>query len=1337
MGAEADSPKPPQHEPSTIVSPIPSTRMHSIHPKDQIIRDPRSAVQTRGMTKKSSGEHDMISYIHKQRRKNHKDFQNCLFSCFLSQQEPTKIVQALDDESWVEAMQEEMLLFKIQKVWTLVDLPYGKKAIGTKWVYRNKKDEQGIVVRNKARLVAQGYKQEEGIDYDEVFAPVARIEAIRLFLAYASFMNFLVYQMDVKSAFLYGTIEEEVYVSQPPGFVDPKFPEKVYKVEKALYGLHQAPRAWYETLSTYLLDNGFYKGQIDKTLFIKRVKGDILLVQMSSIGELTFFLGLQVKQKEDGLFISQDKYVGEILKKFGFSSIRTASTPYVTPTNAVTKEEDGASLDRKSKTGGCQFLGLRLISWQCKKQTVVANSTTKAEYIAASHCCGQVLWIQNQMLDYGCNFMQTKIHVDNESAICVIKNPDYHSKTKHIDIRHHFIRDSYEKKLIEMVKIHTDYNVADLLTKAFDVTRFQFLIASIDKKELAIPGQTTTGKEFSNPLMAGSLPKTITCLKKSDDNAEFHQIVDFLSTCSINYALTVSPTIYASYIKQFWNTATSKIINSVKQIHAIVDGKVVVISESSMRSDLLFNDEDGVTCLTNDETFKNLALMGYKQLSTKLTFQKAPEGEGSAVHPEPQPTPSTSQPNVLEPQIASLHIETSPTAAPQTEAHQTAVSQIVFHEAHIEQILPSPTTYQRKRKTQKHRRTKKDTELPQTSVPLDHGADEAVHKEGVTVWKGLSLLWQSQAPRHHGGTPAQTRSERVLAQPNEPPLSEGHTSGSGEGRMEHTFELTDNVPSTPHDSPLTGGYTPGSDEGRMTLDELITLCTKLSKQVLDLEKEKDAQAVEILNLKKRVKKLERKRKSSISQGRRKYRQVETSSDDDLDEEDASKQGRRSDKLKPMFKDKDFEELDDHIENVEEETVDAAATGVSTVSAPDVTMAMARTLIKIKEQKAKEKGVAITDVEDSSRIVRPVRSITTLQPLPTIDPKDKGKGVLVEEEPVKIKMRDQDKSSDEDDTNAALAKEFDEIQARIDADHELAVRLTHEEQEKYTIEERARLLAEFFDQRKKQLAVVRAEAIRNKPPTKTQVRNKMITYLKHMGKYTHQQLKNKTYEEIQRLYEKEMRWIDDFQPMDTETIKDSEKKVDSSSKPAGGSRKKTLARKRAGEKKSEENAKKQKLEDVVEEQESPKSDEEAAADYKHEKEELRMWLTVVSDEEETVDPKILFARYPIVDWESQNLGNVDMEDLHVYKIIRVDGNTSLKTLLQKVTIYCFREILSCGVHTLLMDGTLTSFNMLVEKRYPLIKEMLQKILNWKLEAEAEAESTMAFELLKFIKSQLEE
>ncbi|GJY93823.1 putative ribonuclease H-like domain-containing protein [Tanacetum coccineum] len=523
------------------VSPIPTSRIHSIHPTTKILGDPTSAVQTRS--------------------------------------------------------KEELLQFKIQKVWILVNFPFGKKAIGAKWVYKNKKDERGVIVRNKARLVTQGYRQEEGIEYDEVFAPVARIEAIRIFLAFASYMGFIVYQMDVKSAFLYGTIDEEVYVSQPSGFVDPKFPKKVYKVVKALYGLHQPLGAWYATLSTFLLKSGYRRGTIDKTLFIKKDKNDIMLVQ-----------------KEDGIFISQDKYVAEILKKFDFASVKTASTPIETQ-KPLTKDEEAAdvdvhlyrsmigslmyltasrpdimfavcacsrfqvtpktshlhamkrifrylkgkpklglwyprvssfdleaysdsdyaraNLDRKSITGGCQFLGRRLISWQCKKQTIMATSTTEAEYVAAANCCGQVLWIQNQMLDYGFNFMNTKIYIDNESTICIVKNLVFHSKTKHIEIRHHFIRDAYEKKLIQVLKIYTDDNVADLLTKAFD----------------------------------------------------------------------------------FWNTASSQTVNDEKQIHAIVDSKAVVVTEASIRSSILLNDVAGTACLTNKAIFQNLALMGLKSTS--------------------------------------------------------------------------------------------------------------------------------------------------------------------------------------------------------------------------------------------------------------------------------------------------------------------------------------------------------------------------------------------------------------------------------------------------------------------------------------------------------------------------------------------------------------------------------------------------------------------------------------------------------------------------------------------------------------------------------------------------
>nr|GEW56474.1 hypothetical protein [Tanacetum cinerariifolium] len=427
VGVEADF---NNLETSITVSLIPTTRFHKDHHVTQIIGDLSSATQTRSMAR------------------------------------------------------EELLQFKMQKVWVLVDLPYGKRAIGTKWGFKNKKDERGIVVGNKARLVAQGHTQEEGIDYEEVFAPVARIKAIRLFLDYASFMGFMMYQMDVKCDFLYGTIEEEVYVCQPPGFEDPDHHDKVYKMVKALYGLHEAPKAWQKgdilMVQIYVDDIIFVATNKDLCKYFEKLMKDKF--QISLMRELTFFLGLQVKQKKDGIFISQDKYVAEILRKFRLADGKSASTPidikkpllkdpkgedvdlhtyrlmigslvYLTssrpdimfavyacarfqvtpkashlhdvkrifrylkgkphlglwypkdsPFDLVAYSNSdyvGAGLDRKSTTRGCQFLRCRFISWQCKKQIVVAISSTKAEYRAAASSCRQVLRIQNQLLDYG------------------------------------------------------------------------------------------------------------------------------------------------------------------------------------------------------------------------------------------------------------------------------------------------------------------------------------------------------------------------------------------------------------------------------------------------------------------------------------------------------------------------------------------------------------------------------------------------------------------------------------------------------------------------------------------------------------------------------------------------------------------------------------------------------------------------------------------------------------------------------------------------------------------------------------------------------------------------
>nr|GEW08278.1 hypothetical protein [Tanacetum cinerariifolium] len=227
------------------ITPIPTTRVHKDHHVTQIISDLYSSTQTRSMTRMVKDQGGLTQI-------NNADFHACMFAWFLSQEEPKRVHQALKDPSWIEAMQEELLQFMMQKVWVLVDLPNEKRAIGTKWVFRNKKDERGIIVRNKARLVAQGHTHEEGINYEEVFAQVTRIEAIRLFLAYASFMGFMVYRMDVKSAFLYRTIEEEVYVCQPPGYEDLGYPNKFYKVVKALYELHQAPRAWSMLMTSFL-----------------------------------------------------------------------------------------------------------------------------------------------------------------------------------------------------------------------------------------------------------------------------------------------------------------------------------------------------------------------------------------------------------------------------------------------------------------------------------------------------------------------------------------------------------------------------------------------------------------------------------------------------------------------------------------------------------------------------------------------------------------------------------------------------------------------------------------------------------------------------------------------------------------------------------------------------------------------------------------------------------------------------------------------------------------------------------------------------------------------------
>ncbi|WRX17144.1 Reverse transcriptase [Theobroma cacao] len=334
-------------------------------------------------------------------------------------------IEAEKEESWIMAMKEELDQFHKESY------------------------EQANVVRNKARLVVKGYNQEEGIDYDETFALVARIEAIRLLLAFTCSMNFKLFQMDVKSAFLNGLIQEEVYVEQLLGFEDFEKSDHVFKLHKALYGLKQTPRAWYERLSKFLVEKGYDRGNIDTTLFIKRYLNDLIIVQiyvddivfgatnealcknfakemqgefeMSMMGELKYFLGLQIKQSEEEIFINQERYTHDMLKKFDMLKLKSTSTP-MSPSTKLGLDEKGkdvdqklyagiwysrnstlslveysyadfasSRIDKKSTSGTCQFLGRKLVSWSTKKQNSVALSTAKAEYVSLGSCCAQIL----------------------------------------------------------------------------------------------------------------------------------------------------------------------------------------------------------------------------------------------------------------------------------------------------------------------------------------------------------------------------------------------------------------------------------------------------------------------------------------------------------------------------------------------------------------------------------------------------------------------------------------------------------------------------------------------------------------------------------------------------------------------------------------------------------------------------------------------------------------------------------------------------------------------------------------------------------------------------------
>ncbi|GJX69425.1 hypothetical protein Tco_0305152 [Tanacetum coccineum] len=671
----------------------------------------------------------------------------------------------------------------------------------------------------------------------------------------------------------------------------------------------------------------------------------------------------------------------------------------------------------------------------------LATSTTEAEYVAAANCCGQVLWIQNQMLDYGFNFMNTKIYIDNESTICIVKNLVFHSKTKHIEIRHHFIRDAYEKKLIQVLKIHTDDNIVDLLTKAFDVSRLR---ATYGAKLVSATGLVNTARPTLSAVRLVLLSI-------------------FLILNSFGTLLVPKQSIMRS------------------KIYATVDSKALVVTEASIRSSLLLNDVDGTACLTNEAIFQNLALMVYEGELNKLTFQKAlfsPQWM-YLIHTilHCLSSKSTSW-NEFSTNIASAIIclatnqkfnfsklifdgtlRNLDTSKKKFLMYLRFI--MVFLNNQIELGEPFNDVYVTPAHTQKvfSNMSKKGVKFSRKVTPLFDSMlvpHQALEGEG------------SEQPTEPQPTPSPTHSSTG----DQPPMTDSSSSHDTTQDFKDSLEGTngsegDQVQPS-HDSPLLGDHTSEKAKGR-----------KNAKPEPNLDAFDDLDA-----------------------GGRDY----------METEDVVKEGRQSNETKELNKGSrekggSAEELvstavlkivstarpelstarpDVDAVRQEDSVVEPRTPPTTTSIFHDEDVTMVQTLIKMKEEKAKEKR----------KIARQLQ--VNLQ--------------------VEVEM---ERQREEEASKAAIAEMYDKVQVGIDADALFTAKLQQKEKEEYTIEERAKFLVE------------RSTEIRSRPPTKSQLRNLMITYLKNMGGYKHSQLKAKTFAKIQGLYERQKRVINDFKPMDSD------------------------------------------------------------------------------------------------------------------------------------------------------------------------------------------------------------
>ncbi|GJY51103.1 putative ribonuclease H-like domain-containing protein [Tanacetum coccineum] len=1333
-------------------------------------------------------------------------------------EEPKNISQALQDESWAEAMQEELLQFKLQKFWVLVDLPSEKKVIGTKWVFRNKRDERSVVVKNKARLVAQGFRQEEGIEYDKVFAPVARLEAIRLFLAFASYMGFTVYQMDVKSALLYGTIGDEVYVYQPLGFVDPAHLNKVYKVIKALYGLHQAPRAWYETLSSFLLENGFRRGTIDKTLFIKKNKSDIMLIQvnvddiifgstkqsmcteceecmhkrfqMSSMGELIFFLGLQVKQQPDGIFISQDKYVADILKKFDFWSIRTATTPNESNKPLVQDEERWYVLS------------------QPKSFTINA---VKRIFRYLKHQPKLGLWYPR----------------DSPFELEAFSDSDYGGA-------------SLDKK-----------STTDLLTKGFDVSRFNFLVVSIGMMNLSsmdLRMDESCAGSFSHIWSMANLKYSdkhnmVAFLKKPTESVGFTEIVDFLKDTTLRYALSHNPTISDSLVKQFWQTATVRTLaNGTQELVASIDTKEYTITEASVRSKLQLADAAGISNLPDAKIYDGLATLGPNSggwdqfgstiatalicLSSNRVYNFSKMIFDGMVHNLESSTKILMYPRFLQ-IILDITTENKGRYLASTLTkklfanikrgyageHVPLLSAMLAGaaedqgegsanpaEPHPTPIDPVPSTSQ--------------PPIPSTTEPLQQPSPPR------HIDRQEPEIPQSQGPTPtHVADEATTISVEVNAK-EAATTTTGLDAGLDSGNIHES-------PLRSHEAPLHEGHTSGNAEDRLQLKELMEIIPKLVTRIDDLEKElhqtKNTYGKAVLTLVERVKSLEKalKRKtkkmvvfdSEDEEPEDQGRKIQDIDDDPLvslvresmKEKDtdfvtptkvsASGEAQESEisptileaaktlsqvasqtistykrRVRSTDKGKDINTgLDAEAEiNTGSEDFNTGSIGVNTGSRPVSTPSVVQTInvtipSPVKSQREGKAPMTTKDVTPTRRTKAQIQQekagLAEAMRLQALQDEEAARQVHLDALLAK-RISEEEELSEQQKKRKAEVLEAAQYYTEEDWDiirakHEANAKLTKSLQgESVTDDEFAKRMMEMINQKKKYYAEQKAKARRSKPITQAQQREYISTFIKNKSSWKLTQLKKLTFEELKDEFEKLMKNIERFVPME------SDERV-----------------KRQGVQLEQESSKKQKtIEDVPEEKVKDVKEEEIEKSIKkrgkRRKQLARKGIHVNKTAQSGTEEREAYMKeksqilHQIIrangaDKVYMSFGAIlkdfsrdDLTELYRLVIKKYGANRpeeaydrvlwgDLKTMfdppLSEDTIWSlplqqkmvnWRYYDSCAVYCLTLEAC--TIYMLADRKYPLSKDAWQAMLNMKLQGGAKDE--VCYQLLKMIEKE---